>query len=114
MPELPEVETVKKSLQKLYLNKTISHVEVLLPRMILSDVDEFTTLLKGATFKSFDRKGKYLLINFDNGYTLVSHLRMEGKYIKRKHDEPINSHTRVVFHLTTTEKMCYDDSRSFH
>ena len=113
MPELPEVETVRKSLEKLYLNKTIDHVEVLLPRMILSNVDEFKNILKGATFTSFKRRGKYLLINFNNNYTLVSHLRMEGKYIKRGHEENINKHTRVVFHLTNKEKMCYDDSRSF-
>lgn len=113
MPELPEVETVRKSLEKLYLNKTIDHVEVLLPRMILSDVNQFINVLKGSTFTSFKRKGKYLLINFDNDFTLVSHLRMEGKYIKRKENEDINNHTRVVFHLTTKEKMCYDDSRSF-
>ena len=108
MPELPEVETVKRSLEKLYLNKTISHVEVLLPRMILSDVNEFTNILQGATFTSFSRIGKYLLLGFDNGYTLVSHLRMEGKYIKRTKDENITNHTRVVFHLTDSNKMCYD------
>ena len=113
MPELPEVETVRKSLEKLYLNKTISHVEVFLPRMILSSVEEFTKILKGATFTSFRRIGKYLLIDLNNDYTLISHLRMEGKYIKRNKEEKINAHTRVVFHLTTGEKMCYDDSRSF-
>lgn len=113
MPELPEVETVRKSLEKLYLNKTISHVDILLPRMILSDVQEFKDILEGSTFTSFRRKGKYLLIDFDNNYTLVSHLRMEGKYIKRNKDEEITKHTRVVFYLTTSEKMCYDDSRSF-
>lgn len=113
MPELPEVETVKKSLEKLYLNRTINHVEVLLPRMILSNVDEFKNILQGSTFSSFRRIGKYLLLDLSNNYTIISHLRMEGKYIKRKKDEAINSHTRVVFHLDNNEKMCYDDSRSF-
>ena len=83
MPELPEVETVRRSLEKLYLNKTIDHVEVLLPRMILSNVNDFSTILKNSTFTSFRRIGKYLLIDLDNGHTLISHLRMEGKYIKR-------------------------------
>ena len=113
MPELPEVETVRKSLEKLYLNKTIDHVEVLLPRMILSDVNEFISLLKDASFTAFRRIGKYLLIDLDNSYTIISHLRMEGKYIKRFENENITSHTRVVFHLTNKDKMCYDDSRSF-
>lgn len=113
MPELPEVETVRRSLEKLYLNKTIDHVEVLLPRMILSNVNDFSTILKNSTFTSFRRIGKYLLIDLDNGHTLISHLRMEGKYIKRSKNESIIAHTRVVFHLTNGDKMCYDDSRSF-
>ena len=113
MPELPEVETVRKSLEKLYLNKTIDHVEVLLPRMILSDVDTFIKLTNKATFTSFRRIGKYLLLGLDNNHTIISHLRMEGKYIKRTKDESINKHTRVIFHLANGDKMCYDDSRSF-
>lgn len=113
MPELPEVETVRKSLEKLYLNKTIDHVEILLPRMILSDIETFIKLTKNATFTSFGRIGKYLLLNLDNDHTIISHLRMEGKYIKRSKDENINKHTRVVFHLKNGDKMCYDDSRSF-
>ena len=113
MPELPEVETVRKSLEKLYLNKTIDHVEILLPRMILSDVKTFENLTKNSTFSSFRRIGKYLLLDLNNNYTIISHLRMEGKYIKRNKDENINKHTRVVFHLTNGDMMCYDDSRSF-
>ena len=54
MPELPEVETVRKSLEKLYLNKIIDHVEILLPRMILSDVHTFINLTRNATFTSFN------------------------------------------------------------
>ena len=113
MPELPEVETVRKSLEKLYLNKTIDHVEILLPRMILSDMETFIKLTKDATFTSFGRIGKYLLLNLDNDHTIISHLRMEGKYIKRSKNENINKHTRVVFHLKNGDRMCYDDSRSF-
>ena len=113
MPELPEVETVRKSLEKLYLNKTIKKVDVFLERMILSPIDEFKSLLTNSSFSSFRRIGKYLLLDLNNNYTIISHLRMEGKYIKRKKDEPITSHTRVIFTLDNEDKMCYDDSRSF-
>ena len=113
MPELPEVETVRKSLEKLYLNKRIIKVEVFLERMILSPIDEFKSLITDSSFTSFRRIGKYLLLDLNNNYTIISHLRMEGKYIKRKKDEPITSHTRVIFTLENEDKMCYDDSRSF-
>ena len=113
MPELPEVETVRKSLEKLYLNKTIIKVEVFLERMILSNINEFKKIITNASFSSFRRIGKYLLLDLNNDYTIISHLRMEGKYIKRSITQPINNHTRVVFYLDDDSKMCYDDSRSF-
>ena len=113
MPELPEVETVRKSLEKIYLNRKIIKVDVLLPRMILSNLKEFNDILVNSSFSSFRRIGKYLLLDLDNNYTIISHLRMEGKYIKRNIDEVISTHTRVVFYLDNGSKMCYDDSRSF-
>ncbi len=113
MPELPEVETVRQSLKRLYLNKKIKNVEVLLPRMILSPLDEFINCLKGATFINFKRKGKYLFLELDNGYTIITHLRMEGKFILYKENENILGHPRVIFHLENNEVMVYDDSRSF-
>ena len=76
MPELPEVETVRKSLEKLYLNKTIKKVDVFLERMILSPIDEFKSLLTNSSFSSFRRIGKYLLLDLNNNYTIISHLRM--------------------------------------
>ena len=111
MPELPEVETVKRTLEKNYLNRTIVYCEVLLPRMILSPLDEFITNTKNTKIISIARKGKFLceLTN----YSLLIHLRMEGKYILRKENDNIISHTRVIFHLDNDEKLCYDDSRSF-
>ena len=80
---------------------------------MFDDVDEFKNTLINASFSSFRRIGKYLLLDLDNGYTIISHLRMEGKYIKRTPYESITTHTRVVFYLDNNDQMCYDDSRSF-
>ena len=52
MPELPEVETVKRILTPLLVNKTIANVEVLYPKMILSPVEEFKKSLQNQTFLS--------------------------------------------------------------
>ena len=113
MPELPEVETVKRTLEKNYLGRTILCSEILLPRMILSPLEEFKENTKNTKIISIERKGKFLIFNLDNSYSFISHLRMEGKYILRKENEAISSHTRVIFHLDHNENLCYDDSRSF-
>lgn len=113
MPELPEVETVKETLKRNYLNRRILKTEILLPRMILSPIEEFKEKVNNVEIIGFDRKGKYLFFHLSNGYSFISHLRMEGKYILRKNEESIVSHTRVIFYLDNNEKLCYDDSRSF-
>ena len=89
MPELPEVETVKRTLEKNYLNRTIVYCEVLLPRMILSPLDEFITNTKNTKIISIARKGKFLIFNLSNNFSFISHLRMEGKYILRKENDNI-------------------------
>lgn len=113
MPELPEVETVKESLKKHLLNRKILSVDVLYERMILTDINEFKDSLKNTTIKDIRRKGKYLIFVFDNDKIIVSHLRMEGKYLYFSEKENNTKHARVVFHLDNNEKAIYDDSRCF-
>ena len=90
MPELPEVETVKNTLNNLILNQTIQSVVVNCNRMIQPDsVDSFCSKLVGETFQKIERYGKYLIFYLTN-YVLVSHLRMEGKYFYQKSSEQLN------------------------
>jgi formamidopyrimidine-DNA glycosylase len=67
----------------------------------------------GRTFKKMDRVGKFLIFTFDTDLILISHLRMEGKYIDGRLDEPDSRYARVVFELNDGTKICYDDSRCF-
>lgn len=113
MPELPEVETVRRVLESKYINRIITKIEVLYPKMIKTNLDEFVNTLTGAKIISIGRKGKYLFINFSNQYSIISHLRMEGKYIQKNIDEENTSYSRVVFYLDNNIKICYDDSRCF-
>lgn len=113
MPELPEVETVRRSLEKRYLNKLITSVEIIYPKMIKTDLNEFVCLLSNVKITSVGRKGKYLLINLSNNYTIISHLRMEGKYTLLNLNEEISKHAKVVFYLDDNTKLCYEDSRCF-
>ncbi|WP_138415367.1 DNA-formamidopyrimidine glycosylase [Aquibacillus sediminis] len=114
MPELPEVETIRKTLKHLVLNKTIETVSVFWPKMIKhpDDVDHFTQLLQGETIFDIKRKGKFLLFQL-NDYVLVSHLRMEGKYGVFQKGDPVLKHTHVIFHFNNGEELRYNDVRKF-
>lgn len=80
MPELPEVETVRKGLEQLVVGKTIEKVEVRWPKIIeMPEVPLFQVLLEGQTIKEVHRRGKFLIFKLTD-HDLISHLRMEGKY----------------------------------
>mgnify|MGYP001385506160 CR=1 FL=1 len=114
MPELPEVETVRRTLEQLVTGKTIREVEVRLPRLIRrpDDAALFASLLEGSTIRGVGRRGKYLRILLD-GWTLVSHLRMEGRYGLYRTGDPEEKHTHVIFRFTDGTEMRYRDVRQF-
>ncbi|WIV20565.1 DNA-formamidopyrimidine glycosylase [Paenibacillus polygoni] len=114
MPELPEVETVKKTLNSLIVGKYIDRVTVHLPRIIQrpDDIDAFAMELVGHTIQGVERRGKFLRIILD-GLVLVSHLRMEGRYGLYSEDEPLEKHTHVVFHFSDGTELRYKDVRQF-
>lgn len=114
MPELPEVETVRRTLIELVAGYTIDSVTVHLPRIIQhpDDIQQFATLLIGQTIHSVERRGKFLRFMLDD-YVLVSHLRMEGRYGVYPSTEPLEKHTHVVFHFTNGKELRYKDVRQF-
>ena len=114
MPELPEVETVKRTLNSLIVGKYIDRVTVHLPRIIQrpDDIDAFAMELVGHTIQGVERRGKFLRIILD-GLVLVSHLRMEGRYGLYPEDEPLEKHTHVVFHFSDGTELRYKDVRQF-
>lgn len=114
MPELPEVETVRKTLKKLVLNKTIENITVFWPKIIKNpvEVEQFIDALKGETFVDAGRRGKFLIL-YTEQFALVSHLRMEGRYGLYPKDEPFDKHTHVIFHFTDGTELRYRDVRKF-
>ncbi|MCR5516941.1 MAG: DNA-formamidopyrimidine glycosylase [Lachnospira sp.] len=113
MPELPEVETVKNVLSNIVIGNTITSIDVYRERQIEGDVEIFKNALKGQTFLSLSRIGKYLIFHLTNDLVIISHLRMEGKYFEYLETEPDSKYARVVFHFANGHKLCYDDSRTF-
>lgn len=114
MPELPEVENVKRSLESLVIGKVIESVDVRLPRIVRCPDDPrlFEAMLAGLTITGFGRRGKYLLF-FVPPFTLVSHLRMEGQYRLADTGDEEALHTHVVFRFTDGTELRYRDVRQF-
>ena len=80
MPELPEVETIRRELEREAVGKKIKSVEVHGTRTVRRQTKKaFATKLDGAKITGVDRKGKYLLVRLDSGDVLVIHLRMSGQ-----------------------------------
>ncbi|SDB94711.1 DNA-(apurinic or apyrimidinic site) lyase [Pelagirhabdus alkalitolerans] len=114
MPELPEVETIRKTLKELIIGERIKEVEIRYPQLIKrpDDATQFGLSLKGEELVDIKRKGKFLLFEFEH-YTLVSHLRMEGKYAVYSSDERYDKHTHVLFHFESNRTLHYRDVRKF-
>ncbi|MED4273771.1 bifunctional DNA-formamidopyrimidine glycosylase/DNA-(apurinic or apyrimidinic site) lyase [Weissella confusa] len=114
MPELPEVETVRRGLTRLVVGRKVLGTEVRWEKTI-SDMapEEFDAELVGRTIEKVDRRGKYLLFRFSGGLTMVSHLRMEGAYYTVPAGTEPGKHDLVTFHLDEGIDLFYRDTRKF-
>ena len=113
MPELPEVETVKESLKCRLVGRKIKRVNILWDNIIAyPSKEEFIKDINDKIIIDIKRRGKFLLFVLDD-YYLLSHLRMEGKYFFKNHDDEINKHEHVIFDLDNDEELRYMDTRKF-
>ena len=120
MPELPEVETVRRGLNTLTVNKTFEGGEVLLPRTLAYPLspERFVPCLQGLAIAEWQRRGKYLLAQLANqeqkkcGY-LGIHLRMTGQLLWTQRTEKLQKHTRVRFFFKDNQELRFVDTRTF-
>ncbi len=113
MPELPEVETVKKALLKEVKNKEILSASIYWDNIIAyPTISEFKKQIQNQVIHDIKRRGKWLMFELDD-YYLLSHLRMEGKYYIRKTDDPLEKHQHVIFHFSDKTDLRYHDTRKF-
>ena len=115
MPELPEVETIRRSLLPLVLNKPISRVDVHYKRILgATPEQEFQTALINNRFLELKRRGKCLLITLEKELMLVAHLRMTGRLIYvSDQDIPLAKHTSAVFGFESGDALRFEDVRKF-
>ncbi|MDX2022483.1 MAG: bifunctional DNA-formamidopyrimidine glycosylase/DNA-(apurinic or apyrimidinic site) lyase [Deltaproteobacteria bacterium] len=119
MPELPEVETVVRSLSPLLRERTIESVWTSgLPLHMQKQVDEaaLRRLLRAGRIKAIRRRGKYILIDVHGAKTeavALVHLGMSGKLRVSKREEPRHIHTHVVLSLSGADELRFIDPRRF-
>ncbi|WP_092486300.1 bifunctional DNA-formamidopyrimidine glycosylase/DNA-(apurinic or apyrimidinic site) lyase [Desulfoscipio geothermicus] len=114
MPELPEVETVKKTLEKKLVGLTITGVEIFMPKIIRDPApDKFAMEVTGNKISRLGRRGKYLLIHLTGEKVLIIHLRMTGRLVYSEPVDPLPRHTHVVFRLSNDRELRFIDMRQF-
>lgn len=114
MPELPEVETVRRGLERLVVGHKIIGTEVRWEKIISGmKPADFSSNLVGRLIKGIDRRGKYLIFRFSDGLSMVSHLRMEGAYYTVPAGTEPGKHDLVTFHLDGGVDLFYRDTRKF-
>lgn len=112
MPELPEVETVRRILENDILNKTIKSINIYREKNILTGATSFIEALTGSCFIKVGRKGKFLIFFLSNGYSFISHLRMEGKWRLSSPNER-QKHDILAINFDNGETLFYNDVRKF-
>ena len=119
VPELPEVEVVRRGLAAHVLDRAIESVEVLHPRPVrrhLPGPEDFAARLTGRVFTAARRRGKYLWLPLDSGDALLGHLGMSGQILVQPADAPDERHLRVRFALegaAEDREMRFVDQRMF-
>ncbi len=121
MPELPEVETVRRGLSATFLGARIAEATARRPNLRFPLPERFAERLTGRRVNALRRRAKYLLADLDSGETLVMHLGMSGSF--RVEDKPVGefyhprgkapTHDHVVFDFENGARVVYNDPRRF-
>lgn len=114
MPELPEVETVKRVLEPQIRGLTIREVLINRPEVIAHPgADAFCRQLTGQKVSGITRRGKFLKIALDSGDHIILHLRMTGSLLFTPANLPEERHTHIVFRLSSGKELRFSDTRRF-
>jgi formamidopyrimidine-DNA glycosylase len=115
MPELPEVETIRRQLAPALVGRVLHRLEVLDPRWCdPAPPEELAAATEGRTIEAVTRRGKYLTLELTDEVYVVMHLRMTGNLllVKPTDDDPARRHLRVRFEIGD-ERLLFVDQRRF-
>jgi len=115
MPELPEVETVRRQLEPALVGRRFEQVTIDDPRLVRPyEPAEVAAELEGERVAAVERRGKYLIVRFESGRVLLIHLRMTGSLLCAPNGSlPDDPHRRAVVRLDDESDVAYRDVRRF-
>jgi len=114
MPELPEVETIRRALEREAVGKRIKSVEVHGTRTVRRQTKKnLVSRLEGVKITGAERRGKYLVMKLDSGELLIVHLRMSGQLLRAAPRDPVAKHTHVIITFTQGGQLRFVDPRTF-
>ena len=114
MPELPEVEAIRRVIEPQIQGLAIEQIAVNRPEVVAHPTaDEFCRRLTGQIFDSVARRGKYLVIMLKSGDRIVIHLRMTGCLLLTPGEYPEEKHTHIIFRLNNGKELRFSDTRRF-
>jgi formamidopyrimidine-DNA glycosylase len=115
VPELPEVESVRRQLEPVLVGRRFDHVSIDDSRLVRPyDPAEVAAELEGERVAAFERRGKYLVVRFESGRVLLIHLRMTGSLLRATRGSlPDDPHRRAVVRLDDGSDVAYRDVRRF-
>lgn len=113
MPELPEVETVCRGLDKVYQGQTIAKVEYRRPNLRLPLPPQLPKLAAGKKIEKIYRRAKYALLDIQGGNTILLHLGMSGRLVFGKGERHLDKHDHVLVHFKNAPTLIFNDPRRF-
>ena len=114
MPELPEVETIRRVIEPQVKCLEITDITANRTDIIAyPSAESFCERIKNQTVLAMDRRGKFLVIVLESGDKIILHLRMTGCLLVTAHDHPQEKHTHIIFHLSNGSELRFSDTRRF-
>ena len=114
MPELPEVETIRRGLEKRLVGRRVAHAEARRQSLRIPLPERFAARMTGRRFERLERRGKYILAYLDDGVVLIIHLGMSGRFTIGEAGATVEGpHDHVVFRMEDGTIATYTDPRRF-
>jgi formamidopyrimidine-DNA glycosylase len=112
MPELPEVETIKRDLASRILGRSFAGATINWPKMVqIPSFEHFSSCLIGKSIERLDRRGKYLILRLSSGEALILHFRMSGSLLLKPASAEPDPYDRVIFLLDDGTELRFRDPR---
>jgi formamidopyrimidine-DNA glycosylase len=112
LPELPEVETLRRGLERSFTGQTIHQVRILVPKMLqghVTDPKTFESVLRGRKIENIGRRGKHLIFRLDCGYYLLLHLKMRGQLLIAASNDPEEKYLAAVLEMEDGRELRFHD-----